>query len=321
MCEWSSFVGIPDPGCPPDFLTSTVTATYSSEGMLYTLERDAVPTARHVFYFGGRPVALRDLTGTTETWRWVTTDHLGTPIAATSTTGALLWSGGFEPFGRDFTIPSAQESGVFLRFPGQWFDEAWEESSLGAEVYYNVHRWYDRGTGRYTRTDPVAWVHPTEAIYLYADSAPLRLSDPLGLWVVECEDCESLRREIRNVLRRLHLLRTTGTAADPSPGASNQPVAATYCIGMRDAETGRSLGTQSFTDRVIPAWQPGPCAGLCTGAHERVHRRMCTSLTAPVYSALSEADVEIPAYTEQYKCLLRANSTGQLDLSPSGVTY
>ncbi len=181
VCEWSSFVGIPDPGCPPDFLTSTVSAIYSSGGMLYTLERDAAPTACHVFYFGGRPVALRDLTGTTETWRWVTTDHLGTPIAATSTTGALLWCGGFEPFGRDFTTPSAQESGVFLRLPGQWFDAAWEESSLGAEVYYNVHRWYEQGPGRYTRTDPAGLLRSNLRLFGYAAQNPLRFADPNGL--------------------------------------------------------------------------------------------------------------------------------------------
>ncbi len=195
VCEWSSFVGIPDPGCPPDFLTSTVTATYSSAGILYALERDAAPTARHVFYFGGRPVALRDLTGTTETWRWVTTDHLGTPIATTGTTGALQWSGGFESFGRDFTTPSAQGSGVFLRLPGQWLDEAWEEASLGAEVYYNVHRWYEHGTGRYARVDPLgldafrrfkfSGLSPNR-LFAYADNDPIGRLDPLGLKVELC---------------------------------------------------------------------------------------------------------------------------------------
>lgn len=98
----------------------------------------------------------------------------------------ILWRGGFEPFGRAYTVPSAQESGIFLRFPGQWFDEAWEESSLGAAVYYNVHRWYENQTGRHTRVDPLGLgFGGSKNLYLYGRSNPLRFTDPMGLFEID----------------------------------------------------------------------------------------------------------------------------------------
>ena len=50
------------------------------------------------------------------------------------------------------------------------------------------HRWYQPGTGRYTRPDPLGFISVPGAArlwpYLYADANPLRFSDPLGLYTV-----------------------------------------------------------------------------------------------------------------------------------------
>ena len=43
-------------------------------------------------------------------------------LVATADTGALVWQGGFEPFGADWN--GAKAAGVFLRFPGQWVELA-----------------------------------------------------------------------------------------------------------------------------------------------------------------------------------------------------
>jgi RHS repeat-associated protein len=104
--------------------------------------------------------------------------HLGTPIAKFKSS-TFDWRGGFEPFGADWN--GAQAAGVFLRFPGQWLDEAWKDASLGAEVYYNVHRWYEHGVGRYGRVDPLGLDGGHENVYLYARSSPVEGLDPLGL--------------------------------------------------------------------------------------------------------------------------------------------
>jgi len=90
--------------------------------------------------------------------------------------------GGFEPFGADYS--GASDAGVFLRFPGQWDDVAWEEPSVGAEVVYNVHRWYQSSTGTYTKTDPLGLSgdpHP----YSFGFSNPITLFDPLGLYTLD----------------------------------------------------------------------------------------------------------------------------------------
>jgi len=46
---------------------------------------------------------------------------------------------------------------------------------------YNVYRWYEAGTGRYTRTDPVRGTERDPHLYAYVSSNPLRFIDPLGL--------------------------------------------------------------------------------------------------------------------------------------------
>jgi RHS repeat-associated protein len=157
--------------------------TYSSAGLL--LHRNAVHAAPfgvggsnsdlYIFYFAGRPVATLDnltTTTSTSTLRFLTTDHLGTPILMTNTSGAQVWQGGFEPFGADFST-----SPTPLRLPGQWFEPLWSDD-IG--LSYNVNRWYEGGTGRYTTRDLLTWKSlPNPYIYALAD--PLLYVDPLGL--------------------------------------------------------------------------------------------------------------------------------------------
>lgn len=107
-------------------------------------------------------------------WSYLTVDHLGTPILATNRSARALWQGGFEPFGVDWS--GAEGKGIFLRFPGQWVDGSWE----GGELSYNLHRWYETGTGRYTGVDPMGLV-ASPNVFTYVDARPLVLADPTGL--------------------------------------------------------------------------------------------------------------------------------------------
>jgi RHS repeat-associated protein len=163
-------------------------ATYSTEGVLvHRAHRNALTPAAspldeaYVFYLAGRPVAiLEGIVPATLTRKYLTStsDHLGTPVLATSGAAVTLWVGGFEPFGKDWG--GAQGVGMFLRFPGQWVDEGWEGASLSSGLYYNVHRWYTQAFGKYDTHDLLTWKslpHP----YLYALANPLLYSDPLGL--------------------------------------------------------------------------------------------------------------------------------------------
>ncbi|MFL6260856.1 MAG: RHS repeat domain-containing protein [Thermoanaerobaculia bacterium] len=112
---------------------------------------------------------------------YLTTDHLGAPVLATDASGTAVWQGGFEPFGRDWN--GAQAAGIFLRLPGQWEDETWENPSLASDLDYNVMRWYASGTGRYSRPDPLGVLRAggTAHLYGYAEASPLVYADPWGL--------------------------------------------------------------------------------------------------------------------------------------------
>lgn len=167
VCAWTAAQGLA--AVPVCVAPPIVRPTYSSEGLLHALQRNTPPERSYLFYFAGRPVAQLDRTGGAEAWKFLTVDHLGTPIAATSTAGTLLWQGGFEPFGTDWS--GAGGAGVFLRFPGQW-----EEGTLGGEIYYNLYRWYELRTGRYTRPDPVR-LRPMFHIYTYVEGNPFMYVD------------------------------------------------------------------------------------------------------------------------------------------------
>jgi len=163
--------------------------TYASDGQLYSLSRSqdggATTTREHVVYFAGRPVAIVSVPSAgAETTTFLSTDHLGTPFVAMDAIGEEIWAGGFEPFGRDWRAglaSGAQENGVFLRFPGQWFDGVWEGASLGAEGYYNVFRWYSPLSATYTRPDPVGLILANLSLFGYVLQNPSRSIDPVGL--------------------------------------------------------------------------------------------------------------------------------------------
>ncbi len=200
----------PFPGQPA---TVTTRPTYTSDGLLMHKETSEVlgpedprgegsaTSDAYVLYFAGRPVGILENetvtplgggTTSSSTLTYLTTDHLGTPVLATDDSGATIWAGGFEPFGADWQAQAgtgASEAGVFLRFPGQWDDAAWSGAGAGAGaasasdpgLYYNVHRWYEYGTGRYGRVDPLGLEGGGLNLFLYATANTPRVTDALGL--------------------------------------------------------------------------------------------------------------------------------------------
>jgi len=65
---------------------------------------------------------------------------------------------------------------------------------------YNVHRWYQPTTGRYTRPDPLALNNTRENVYVYARGNPLLYTDPLGLLAEIC--CRLLNNIITGTVAR-----------------------------------------------------------------------------------------------------------------------
>jgi len=84
---------------------------------------------------------------------FVHTDHLGSPLRLTDETGKIVWCADYTPFGTAIVDEDPDRDGkeveMNLRFPGQYFDQ---ETGL----HYNWHRYYEPGTGRYLRADPLS---------------------------------------------------------------------------------------------------------------------------------------------------------------------
>jgi RHS repeat-associated protein len=157
---------------------------YSSEGVYQGVRRTPVGADEEleaVFYLGNRPVAQwRKVGAAPASLTYLTTDHLGTPILATTPSATPLWSGGFEPYGRDYA--NAHASNIRLRLPGQIDDPLWRESSFETPVHYNLHRWFETARGSYFSPDALG-VLSDPNLFGYGRANPTFYFDPFGLWV------------------------------------------------------------------------------------------------------------------------------------------
>jgi len=133
-----------------------------------------------VISFAGRPIADENVNSVDT--RFVFTDHLGTPILQTSTTGGVVWRAEYEPFGNVYTMRTGSRADQTLRFPGQqvaFINGASDEES------YNIFRWYRAGWGRYTQADPIG-LEAGPNVFAYVQDNPISYEDRLGLKVFKC---------------------------------------------------------------------------------------------------------------------------------------
>lgn len=162
--------------------TVYLTPVYGSAGTLFakteaTYTFSAPPstpnseTTTRLFYFAGRPVALLS---SESGLQYLSTDHLGTPVLGTDGSGHVASQNAGEPF------TMGEDESQIIHYPGQWSSPAFGSPGSQGELYYNVHRWYEPQTGRYTQVDPLGTTSTKP--YLYAAANPVRLTDPLGLF-------------------------------------------------------------------------------------------------------------------------------------------
>jgi len=102
-------------------------------------------------------------------------DALGSPVAATSQTGQLLWRETYRPYGERLTKATASTNNH------SWFTGKQEESALG--INYFGARWYHPEVGRFLSGDPAGTttgnIHSFNR-YAYANNNPLSFIDPDG---------------------------------------------------------------------------------------------------------------------------------------------
>jgi RHS repeat-associated protein len=130
-------------------------------------EYTATATKEYV-YLGDTPIAVVQ-SGNILT---VQTDHLDTPRQLTDNTKKVIWNWAYSAFGEN--QPTNTNNTVFnLRYPGQYYDA---ESKL----HYNINRYYDPATGRYTQSDPIGLSGGINT-YTYVGGNSIRWSDRTGL--------------------------------------------------------------------------------------------------------------------------------------------
>ena len=103
-------------------------------------------------------------------------DKMGSIVATTNSSGAVLNSYAYSPFGENGSM-----TGTTFGFTGQRYDA---ETGL----YYFKHRVYSPALGRFLQPDPAGYVDGLN-LYTYVHNAPFMFTDPLGL----AADCGCVR--------------------------------------------------------------------------------------------------------------------------------
>ena len=164
--------------------TKTTYYIYSEQGLMAEADEKGQMTKA----YGFNPIAAQlGLWSTDPVWQaetlggsltdpkarydWLHTDHLGTPILATTKEGQVSWKAIAASFGSTQIIE--QDIEMNLRFPGQYFD-----AETG--THYNFHRDYRPNAGRYLQGDPIK-LRGGINLFNYANGNPLVKLDSMGL--------------------------------------------------------------------------------------------------------------------------------------------
>jgi RHS repeat-associated protein len=98
-------------------------------------------------------------------------DYLGSPIASTDSSGAVVWQQTYDPWGLKLKTNTDARG-----YTGNWLDE---ETGLAD----HKARWYTSSIGRFTAIDPVKWhesnIHSFNR-YAYASNSPYTYVDTNG---------------------------------------------------------------------------------------------------------------------------------------------
>jgi len=146
---------------------------YNKSGQIIAESNSAGNITAEYVYLNAQPLAKMEGANT----YYYHNDHLATPQKMTASSGTVVWSADYKPFGEaTVTISTITNN---LRFPGQYFDA---ETGL----HYNYFRDYNPVIGWYVQADPMGIKRGRNHLYLYVLNNPLRYADINGL---EPENC------------------------------------------------------------------------------------------------------------------------------------
>jgi RHS repeat-associated protein len=130
------------------------------------------------------------------------TGHLGSVVAILNSTGNLVQSYDYTPFGR--TTATGTDVGNVLGFTGREYDPA-------SGLYYYRNRWYSPDLGRFLEPDPIGLRASDVNLYRYVGNNPLNLVDPLGLDYLDCLATCIQSHDPLNLIGKLILSAAGGT--------------------------------------------------------------------------------------------------------------
>jgi len=147
---------------------------YANDGQLLFQKNERTGKSIDYILLGGSVVAQveKPIVGGTATTTYQHTDALGSPVASTNASRAVVESSEYEPFGR---------VGNRSNRDGMGYTGHAEDAATG--LVYMQQRYYDPLTGRFDSVDPVtAYGNPVGAFnrYWYASGNPYAFTDPDG---------------------------------------------------------------------------------------------------------------------------------------------
>lgn len=232
------------------------------------------------------------------------TDGLGTVTSLSNGAGALSQTYTFDSFGKQ-TSTSGSLTNSF-QYTAREFDTETNLNNYRA-------RYYDSAAGRFINEDPLRFSQGVN-FYAYVGNAATNLIDPTGL--AKCcptKEENDIQRLADQTRARLDQLRNFGTAVLPTdpPGAFG---AASGCsrdsFAILNGQRIRIPDQYNVVINVDPLKHP--CQYECTVKHEMVHARMCAALGGTKFNALSEPQVEVPAYMNELGCYLKLQLDNKL---------
>ena len=152
----------------------TIYSIYGQSGALLYRHNATTGEVTDYIRVAGKTVArLKTISGST-TASYPHQDHLGSPVAATSTTGAVLWREDYTPYGEERQDPAANDNDE--NFTGHIRDDA-------TGLIYAQARYMDPVIGRFLSNDPVGFSPGAPQMfnrYSYTLNDPVNAIDPDG---------------------------------------------------------------------------------------------------------------------------------------------
>jgi len=172
-----------------DSIASETTRYHYNADWQVLCEKDDTGDTQRWFVYGNyidEVLLMVDTTGQSDVDYYYTSDHLYSPAALLDDTGDVLERYEYDAYGElryldaDFTTKASQSSAYDnpYYFTGRRLDTL-DNGDL--KLQHNRHRTYDPETGRWLTQDPIGYKDGMN-LYQYAMSAPIRFSDPYGLF-------------------------------------------------------------------------------------------------------------------------------------------